>query len=186
MTKRRWILLLMQLPTSASTARVSIWRRLRAAGATSVEHGAWMLPLEASHQSLFTDMAETIDTAGGSAAIFEADAVGGDDAMIARFADDRAREYHEFTTRSQGLLDEIAKEKAAEKFTFAELEEIEDDLKKLETWLGKIAARDFFAGDKLIVARQTLESCAVAVRCFAARVYEAGGVSEPPGVSQGD
>lgn len=177
MTKRVWLLLLMQLPTSASTARVGVWRRLRAAGATSVEHGAWMLPLEAVHQSLFADIAETIRAVGGSAAIFEADAIGGDDAMIARFGDDRAREYDEFATRSQGLLDEIAKEVTAEKFTFAELEEIEDDLKKLEPWFTKIAARDFFAGERLGTARHMLETCTTAVGSFAARVYEASGIS---------
>ena len=180
MKKRVWLLLLMQLPTSASTARVGVWRRLRAAGATSVEHGAWMLPLSVAHRSLFAEIAETIGSAGGSAAIFEADAVGGDDAMVARFADDRAREYDEFATRSQGLLDEIAKEVAAEKFTFAELEEIEDDLKKLEIWLGKIEARDFFASQRISVARQELETCAATASSFAERVYAASGVSGTP------
>lgn len=167
----------MQLPTSASTARVALWRRLRAAGATSVEHGAWMLPLSQTSRYFFEELAETIRAAAGSAAIFEADAVGGDDAMIVRFGDDRAREYDELATRSQGLLDEIAKESAAGKFTFAELEEIEDDLKKLETWLGKIAARDFFAGERLAAARQMLQTCTTAVESFAARVYGASGLS---------
>ena len=139
-----------------------------------------MLPLGTAHRNLFAEIAETISSAGGSAAIFEADAVGGDEAMIARFADDRAREYDEFATRSQGLLDEIAKEVAASKFTFAELEEIEDDLKKLETWLRKIAARDFFASDRISVARQERDTCVAAVNMFSARVYQASGVSETP------
>lgn len=177
MKSRRWLLLLMQLPTSASTARVALWRRLRAAGATSVEHGAWMLPLSDAHRNLFVELAEAIGGHGGSAAIFEADAVGGDSAMIARFAEDRAREYQEFATRSQGLLDEIAKEIVAEKFTFAELEEVEDDLKKLDAWLAKIVGRDFFAGQGQSHARQWLETCARAVEAFAARVYEANGLS---------
>lgn len=177
MKPRRWLLLLMQLPTSASTARVALWRRLRAAGATSVEHGAWMLPLSDAHRTLYTELAEAIGGHGGSAAIFEAAAVGGDSAMIARFADDRAREYREFATRSQGLLDEIAKEIAAEKFTFAEFEEVEDDLKKLDAWLAKIAGRDFFAGDEQSHARQRLETCSRAVEAFAASVYEANGLT---------
>lgn len=177
MKKRAWLLLLTQLPASASTARVALWRRLRAVGATSVEHGAWMLPVSESHRNLFTELAGTIRGHSGSAAIFEADAVGGDGAMIARFSEDRVREYAEFATRSQDLLKEISKEVAAEKFTFAELEEIEDDLKKLETWLEKIAARDFFAGDGLSRARQILQTCVNAVETFAASVYEANGLS---------
>lgn len=183
MKQRQWLLLLMQLPTSASTARVALWRRLRAAGATSVEHGAWMLPFAEAHRNLFAELAESIAGHGGSAAIFEADAIGGDAAMIARFAEDRAREYEEFATRSQGLLDEIGKEVAAQKFTFAELEEIEDDLKKLENWLAKILARDFFTGEGLERARQQLATCREAVAGFAARVYEANGLSGDDGVT---
>ncbi len=146
MTKLKWLLLLTQIPASASSARVALWRRLRAAGATSVEHGAWMLPATESHQTLLKELADTVESHGGSASLFEATAVADDKEMIARFATDRQREYQEFATRAQGLLDEIAKEIAAKKFTFAELEEVEDDLKKLEVWLAKISARDFFAG----------------------------------------
>jgi DNA-binding transcriptional regulator PaaX len=144
MTKLKWLLLLTQIPASASSARVALWRRLRAAGATSVEHGAWMLPASEAHQTLLNELAQTVQSQGGSASLFEATAMADDKEMIARFANDRQREYQEFATRAQGLLDEVAKEIAAEKFTFAELEEVEDDLKKLEVWLAKISARDFF------------------------------------------
>ena len=113
-TKLEWILLVAQLPASASTARVALWRRLRAAGATSVEHGAWMLPARDDHQKLISELAETVRRSGGSASLFDAHAQDDDAEMIARFAADRAREYQEFATRSQGLLEEIAKEIAAE------------------------------------------------------------------------
>ena len=175
-TKLEWILLVAQLPASASTARVALWRRLRAAGATSVEHGAWMLPARSNHQELMSELAETVRKNGGSANLFDAHAQADDTEMIARFAADRAREYQEFATRSQGLLDEIAKEIAAKKFTFAELEEIEDDLKKLETWLTKIAVRDFFAGGAQATANNQLTQCCDAVERFSARVFEVEGL----------
>lgn len=178
MTKLKWLLLLTQIPASASSARVALWRRLRAAGATSVEHGAWMLPATEAHHSLLNDLAQTVQAQGGNASLFEATAVADDKEMIARFVSDRQREYQEFETRSQGLLDEVAKEIAAEKFTFAELEEVEDDLKKLEVWLGKIAARDFFAGDALTTAQEQIGACALAVKNFAANVYAADGIRE--------
>ena len=145
MTKLRWLLLLTQMPASASSARVALWRRLKAAGATSVEHGAWVLPASKVHKMLLEELAQTVQAQGGSASLFEATAIANDDEMIARFASDRQREYQEFATRAQGVLNEVAKEIAAKKFTFAELEEVEDDLKKLEVWLAKITARDFFA-----------------------------------------
>lgn len=123
-----------------------------------------------------SELAETVRKNGGSANLFDAHAQADDTEMIARFAADRAREYQEFATRSQGLLDEIAKEIAAKKFTFAELEEIEDDLKKLETWLTKIAARDFFAGGAQATANNQLTQCCDAVERFGARVFEVEGL----------
>ena len=178
MTKLKWLLLLTQIPASASSARVALWRRLRAAGATSVEHGAWMLPASEAHQTLLNELAQTVQSQGGSASLFEAKAVADDKEMIARFAADRQREYQEFATRAQGLLDEVAKEVAAVKFTFAELEEVEDDLKKLEIWLGKISARDFFAGTAGTTAKEQLAACARAVEGFAASVYVADGITD--------
>ena len=178
MTKLKWLLLLTQIPASASSARVALWRRLRAAGATSVEHGAWMLPASEAHQTLLNELAQTVQSQGGSASLFEATAVANDEEMIARFAADRQREYQEFATRAQGLLDEVAKEVAAVKFTFAELEEVEDDLKKLEIWLGKISARDFFAGTAGTTAKEQLAACTHAVEGFAASVYAADGITD--------
>ena len=177
MSRLKWLLLLTQIPASASSARVALWRRLKAAGATSVEHGAWMLPASEAHQTLLNELAQTTQAQGGSASLFEATAVADDNDMIARFVSDRKREYQEFATRAQGLLDEVAKEIAAQKFTFAELEEVEDDLKKLEVWLRKISARDFFAGNALTGAQEQLGACARAVENFAANVYEADGVA---------
>jgi len=177
MAKLKWLLLLTQIPASASSARVALWRRLRAAGATSVEHGAWMLPATQAHQSLLNELAQTVQTQGGSASMFEASAVADDKEMIARFANDRQREYQEFATRALGLLDEVAKEIAAKKFTFAELEEVEDDLKKLEVWLAKISARDFFAGAMRAVAQEQLAACSTSVEAFATRVYAADGIA---------
>ena len=177
MSRLKWLLLLTQIPASASSARVALWRRLRAAGATSVEHGAWMLPASQKHRELLNELAQTVQAQGGSSSLFEATAISDDDEMIARFTGDRQREYQEFATRAQGLLDEVTKEIAAEKFTFAELEEVEDDLKKLDVWLAKIAARDFFAGDTLTTAQQQLGACVRAVESFAASVYVADGVA---------
>lgn len=135
-----------------------------------------MLPARDDHRELMAELAETVRKSGGGASLFDAQAQADDAEMIARFAADRAREYQEFATRSQGLLDEIAKEIVAEKFTFAELEEIEDDLKKLDTWLAKITARDFFAGDALVKAKAKLSQCRDAVDRFGANVFEREGL----------
>ncbi len=176
MAKRNWLLLLTQLPASASTTRVALWRKLRAAGATSVEHGAWMLPATKLHRELMKSLVAMVQSHDGSASLFEATALDGDEAMETRFAADRAREYQKFVTRAQGLLDEVAKEVAASKFTYAELDEVEDDLQKLEIWLKRITARDFYAGKAQESALEMIADCRRSITAFSERVFEAEGL----------
>ena len=43
-----WLLLLVQLPSTPSSARVTLWRRLRSIGATTMVNSAWVLPQTAA------------------------------------------------------------------------------------------------------------------------------------------
>ncbi len=178
--EQQWIMLLAQLPAAPSSARVALWRRLRAAGAASLLNGAWALPAQSEHVALFQQLAETARGEGGQAAVFTAQSADGDDAAIMeRFRTDRAREYGEFDQRCAAFLAEIDKEQRLEKFTFAELEEIEDDYQKLAAWLAKIEARDFFPGEQKTLARQTLTQCESARVQFAETVYAREGLAHP-------
>ncbi|MBA3678474.1 MAG: chromate resistance protein ChrB [Sphingosinicella sp.] len=173
-------MLLAQLPAAPSSARVAMWRRLRAAGAASLLTGAWALPAEPKHAALFQQLAESARSQGGQAAVVTAQSADGDDdAIMERFRSDRAREYGEFDQRCAAFLAEIAKEQRLEKFTFAELEEIEDDFEKLAAWLAKIEARDFFPGEQRTLAHQTLTRCVSARVQFAGNVYAHEGLEHP-------
>ncbi len=179
MAQYQWLILLAQLPAAPSSARVALWRRLRAAGAAGVHNGAWILPHSDEHIALVTQLAETVRRQGGSAALFATAAISQpeEDMVLARFRSDRAREYDEFAERARGFLAEIDKETQLGKFTFAELEEVEDDLEKLSAWLGKIRARDFFPEERMTGAGETLVRCGAALRVFAEEVYAQEGIS---------
>ena len=167
-----WVILLTQLPAAPSSARVALWRRLRAAGAGSLLNGAWVLPAADQHVALFRKLAETVNGQGGHAAVFTAQSIYEADAVvIERFRSDRAREYGEFDQRCAAFLAEIEKEQRLDKFTFAELEEIEDDFQKLAAWLAKIEARDFFPDERRQAARDTLSRCEAERIAFAESVY---------------
>lgn len=172
--KFRWLLFLPQLPAANSTARVSLWRQLKSAGATGATQGAWILPSSEASATVFARLAQTTREHGGIGLVFGCDAIEGrsDDEIIAGFRADRAREYHEFHSRTDGLLAEIEKETKLGKFMFAELEEIEGDLDKLRSWLAKIGERDFFPDERQSRASKALGACEEAFRDFAEKVYE--------------
>ena len=73
----------------------------------------------------------------------------------------------------------MGKESRAGKYTFAELEESEQDLEKLARWLGKIQARDFFPDERGQEAAATLAGCQTAVEAFSQSVYAAEEVTGP-------
>lgn len=98
--------------------------------------------------------------------------------IVQRFRADRAREYDEFSERCAALLDEISKETSAGKYTFAEMEEGEQDLEKLARWLTKIQARDFFPDKRRQQSAVLMARCRVAMGGFSEAVYLAEGVQE--------
>ncbi|MGB3354371.1 MAG: Chromate resistance protein ChrB [Mycobacterium sp.] len=153
---------------------MALWRRARAAGAAGLQNGVWVLPDSPQHRELFAQLAATVRDLGSAFVLTVAAAGEGTDGQIvARFRADRAREYDEFAERCDEVLAEIDKETRKEKFTFAELEEIEQDLDKLTGWLDKISARDFFPDERAANSSATLQRCQQALAGFAEAVYRA-------------
>jgi hypothetical protein len=174
----RWLFLLTQLPSSPSSARVALWRRLRAAGAAGMLNGAWVLPHTDAHVRLFEELRTTVCEQGGRALVLAVQETPPDTerAIVERFRADRGREYDEFAERCAAFLTEVRKETRARKFTFAELEEGEHDLEKLLRWLAKISARDFFPDERAAQAREMAQGCQRALEDFSRLVYEAEGI----------
>lgn len=174
-----WLLFLPQLPASPSTLRVTVWRRMRAKGALGLQNGVWVLPFTPETRQFVEDQIAYIKQQGAASYLFEAAALNPatEEAVLAGFRAERNEEYAEFCERCDALLTELKKETAGEKFTFAELEETETDLHKLETWLGKIANRDFLGASQKQVAFDQLDRCRLAYEVFAERVYLQQGVS---------
>lgn len=176
-----WLLFLAQLPSSPSSARVALWRRLHAIGAAGILNGSWVLPHTAAHVQFFEQLQETVRQQGGRAFVLTvSESSPGTAAIIVeRFRDDRGREYDEFAERCGAFLTEINKETRAGKFTFAELEEGEQDLEKLARWLTKIRTRDFFPDERWPQSEEMLERCHRALEDFSRAVYAADGVEAP-------
>lgn len=180
MAKLQWLLLLPQVPSSPSSLRVTVWRRMRAAGAVSLQNGVWVLPQRADQERAAGELQAEVNAAGGSVLVMVASLLPGEDdeAIIHQFRTERDQDYAEFRERCGDFLRELEKESAQQKFTYAELEENDEDLKKLTNWLSKIQGRDFFGGDQGQQAVADLAACQRALEAFAQSVYAREGISE--------
>jgi hypothetical protein len=153
---------------------------MRAAGATAVVNGAWMLPHTSAHEDFFEQSCEGIIRRGGTGFVLRVSGSSpeSNESIVRLFQSDRSREYGEFAERCTAFLDEINRESTAEKYTFAEMEESEQDLKKLGRWLAKIQARDFFPNGNRDQSAALLAQCRRALRDFSQAVYKVEGVQE--------
>ncbi|MBK5418235.1 hypothetical protein JFV26_30350 [Pseudomonas sp. TH31] len=62
---------------------------------------------------------------------------------------------------------------AIQKFTYAELEEEDTDLKKLKRWFEKIRKLDFYGAQLAEVAATRLQGCEALLDAYAKQVFEA-------------
>lgn len=180
----KWLLFTSQLPASPSSLRVMVWRRMKAAGAVSLQNGVWVLPHTKDQERIVDDLLSYLHEQGADGQSFAATALSDkvEEDLVQRFRGLRDEEYTELIERCQSLLAELEKETKKEKFTFAELEENEDELQKLESWLARIQTRDLVGGESAEEAVTAVKSCKKALEIFAEHVYSQEQI-EPTGDS---
>jgi hypothetical protein len=62
-----WLLLIVSLPSESGTARMRIWRGLKALGCGLLRDGAYLLPANETHQQRLRDYADEVTREGGTA-----------------------------------------------------------------------------------------------------------------------
>jgi len=142
-------------------------------------NSVWVLPETDSHAELLGQLRDGILRQGGTVFVLRASISQPEvnEAIMARFRADRGREYDELAERGSALLSEMGKESKAGKYTFAEMEENEQDLEKLVRWLAKIRARDFFPDERGQQSAAMLAQCRSELETFSQSVYAAEGVA---------
>ncbi len=159
---------------------VALRRRRRAVGAAPVVNGAWMLPRTTWQEDSSNNRAKASSAGArpGFVLRFSSSSPESNESTVRLFQSVRSREYGEFAERCAAFLMKLTGESAAEKYTFAETGESEQDLKKLERWLAKIQVRDFSLMGADISQFALLAQCRHALRGFSQAVYKIEGVQE--------
>lgn len=159
MKEIKWLVINYNLPTEPSRHRVATWRALKKLGSVNVQQSMWILPESSENYSALQKISEDIEKNNGEALLMESVFFHErhEQRVVGLFNKIRDEEYREFINECQKYIKEIEKEITKEKFTFAELEEEEEELEKLISWHRKIEDRDIFNAPSHSEAKEILE-----------------------------
>ena len=166
-----WFLLVYRVPSEPTRLRAAVWRRLKSLGAIYLQNSAAALPAStAAERALRKLRAEILDMSG-TATLLSCSVLAGEAEIKAAFQAARDDEYAEIIDKCDDFHDQLRKEYDSSHFTYAELEENEDDLVKLRSWLAKITDRDVFGASAPGRDPKALTACEQTLEDYAARVY---------------
>lgn len=167
----RWLVLVYKIPAEPSRLRAGVWRKIKNLGAIYLQNSVAALPHSAGAERALRLLRNEITEMGGTAFLLHSDVLSGHADAVDAFNAARDAEYEEIVDKCQDFRAEIEKEERIEHFTFAELEENDEDLTKLRTWLGKVEARDVLGASRRAEATAAVQGCEQILEAYAARVY---------------
>jgi len=134
----RWLLLIVSLPTTSATARMRIWRALKALGCAALRDGAYLLPANADRAQELQELADECLREGGNAWLM----------AVAPRSDQEEASYRRLFDRSDDYA-ELRKgwkeaNRALKSLSPPELGRLQ---RRLEREYEAVRATDYFPGD---------------------------------------
>jgi hypothetical protein len=168
-------LLAYKVPPDPAAKRIALWRKLKSLGAVYIQNGVCLVPKTAEHVRRLKVLLNDIADMDGEAFALGTNGLdrSQEERVVARFKADRDEQYREFIGRCADFESEIEKEHRKNKFTYAELDEEETDLKKLQAWLEKIRKLDFYGAPLAKDADEKLRKCEEVLENYARHVFDA-------------
>jgi hypothetical protein len=166
-----WLLLIYRVPPEPTRLRSTVWRRIKSLGAIYLQNSVAALPASPANERSLRKLRREIVDMSGTAILLAAAALAGEAEVRGAFETARNEEYAEIIDKCEDFLRQVQKEYDENHFTYAELEENEEDLVKLKNWFAKIVERDAFGANGRPATERALETCEQSLEAYAARVY---------------
>jgi hypothetical protein len=170
-----WTLLVYRVPTEPASRRVTVWRQLKRMGALYIQQCVCLLPARADLEAELNRRAAAIRELGGDYTLFDIPTLrpGDEERVTGLFRDLRNKEYDEIIEECETkFFKEIEFERFRENYTYAETEEIRQDLDKIRRWFKRVAERDWFEADRRSLAEQWIARCDDLLNAFEQEVYQ--------------
>jgi hypothetical protein len=160
--KVRWLVLVYRVPSDPSSNRVAVWRELKRIGALYLQQCACVVP---DREDVVTEIAAVrsqITALKGSSTLFASAPLPAQEeaALVDQFRQLVAKQYAEIVEECETkFAKEIQSETARQNFSFAEAEEIAEDLEKIRRWFARARQRDWFGAPGREAVRDWIARC---------------------------
>ena len=167
-SERGWLLITVSTAGAPPALRVQVWRRLRALGALYLQQSVCLLPDRPEVTRAVRRLLDRVHRDGGQGRLLRVALTdpAEEHAVVEDFRRERAVEYADLLERIPEFLAELDRERARGRTTYAEVEESEADLHRFQSWLAKIAARDYFDAPGAAEAGAAVQRCATELAAF--------------------
>jgi len=176
-----WLLFTYWLPAEPSRKRVFVWRQLKKIGALSMEGACWLLPKTESFSAKMIDVIHTVEEMGGTANLYIVTDFGEaqEERTIARFKQEREREYAEIIKECHKMLRHMERERQQQEFNFEEVQELEGDLGKINRWFSEAKERDVWELPVREEVERLISEAEKGLAAFTQETYDRFQGSEP-------
>ena len=151
--RRKWLILVHQLPPRPSNLRVRIWRRLQQVGAVVLRNSLYVLPATDDAREDFNWVREEITASGGQVSVMEAAAVDGytEAELVQQFQKLRTADYEALATEIRGARTQPGKRRQRNKPA-----DRDRMLRGLRERFNAIQSRDYFGAAGRALVEQAL------------------------------
>ena len=132
-----WLLFIASLPTTGATARMRLWRAIKALGCASLRDGAYLLPDTPAHAAALDDLAAQTNDEGGTGWVVNVAPRSADTEAAFRTLFDRAADYATLATQLLAAKRALAGQDAAD---------VAKTVRRLRKDLDAVRRIDFFPG----------------------------------------
>jgi hypothetical protein len=173
-----WLIIIYRVPSTPSTSRVTIWKRVKGLGAFLLQQSVYILPNLQNTKEAVNALKEQILHVGGECKILEIASLGDvqEKEVITGFNNNREEEYIEVLKACDELLREIDEESKTEDFHYADLEENEKHLQRVRELLENVIERDYFGCLSKAKAVKLFSECEEKFSAFSHEVYSREGI----------
>jgi hypothetical protein len=169
-----WLVFVYRAPTEPSSSRVAVWRDLKRIGAYYLRQCACILPNRPALRADLEAVRERLGKLGGSGNLFSSPPLpeGEQAQMFESFRGLAAQQYAEIVEECETkFVKEVEFEHFRRNYSFAEAEEIEQDLDKIRRWFVRVQERDWFGAEGRLDVETWIVRCAELLEGFFAAVH---------------